>query len=81
MLNTCYQMCGSPRTSCRTESPGRLEAESARLSPADIDLVRKLAEGTRRSTIFDITTMYGKPHPLMTLDDFVQFGQWMLPWG
>jgi phytoene dehydrogenase-like protein len=74
------QVCGTDgRTLTVYCDPDRLEAEIASLAPADARLAHELAEGVRRFTAFDMTTMYAKPRALMTPQDFAQFGQRMLP--
>lgn len=76
LLQVCGQEGRTLRIYC---DPDRLEAEIVRLSPDDARLAHELAEGVRRFAAFDMTTLYAKPRPLMTPQDFAQFGQRMAP--
>ncbi len=59
--------------------PDRLEAHMTELSPADAPHIQAFCKGVRQFTRFDMSTMYRKPKPLMTLLDWGNYGITMLP--
>lgn len=59
--------------------PDKLQAHMTDLSPDDAHLIEDLCDGVRLFTEFDMSAMQRKPKELMTLKDWRDLGQQMLP--
>jgi phytoene dehydrogenase-like protein len=61
--------------------PDKLQAHLRDISPKDADLAEALCDGVRLFMEFDMAAMQRKPKDLMTLADWGELGQEMLPFA
>lgn len=67
------------RTFIAYADPDRLQAHMLELAPADAKLIKRLADGVRLFTRFDMSAMRQKPKSLMKPADGMALGRAMMP--
>ncbi len=61
--------------------PDQLEDHLIQLSPADRSLIQAFCQGVRTFTQFDMSALQEKPKPMMSAQDWAEFGQKMAPFA